>query len=250
MENDTKGFKGTEERLIEIKYIGLGGLEKAKRGTLMLFCPADLYETFMEDREHSRVPLLPVPVPPFSDGLYTRRLVAVAGGDDPDGDIFEGYTRVAGVRIKRITLRSAPQGIYGRMTVVTSEDEEAEVPINFEYTIVEAVLAGIPIFMEQSLFDYILSQIKVDARFPGEEDREQPEEEQPEEAESVEDYVARQIEAGTDPLIESPEVRNRLLDFEEDLLMRLLDLSLEKGAYDWTDFLKLILSLKKGGSEA
>ena len=147
MENDTKGFKDTEERLIEIKYIGLGGLEKAKRGTLMLFCPADLYETFMEDREHSRVPLLPVPVPPFSDGLYTRRLVAVAGGDDPDGDIFEGYTRVAGVRIKRITLRSAPQGIYGRMTVVTSEDEEAEVPINFEYTIVEAVLAGIPIFI-------------------------------------------------------------------------------------------------------
>ena len=245
------------EAFVEIRYIGLGGLESAsKRGSLMLFVPSDLYKDFIRDKERSNVPILPIPVPPFSEGLYNRRLAVAAGDEDPDSDILEGYLRAAGVRIRRITLRSATQGIYGLMTVVTEEGVEADLPINFEYTIVEAVLAKIPILIEQKLFQYILSQIKVDARFPSE-GRDQDPDREPhtaeddlaEEAEEFEDYLRRRIDEQSDPSSEDPEIRKQLAGYEEDELMALLDRSLEKEAYEWTDFLHLILKLKKGDPE-
>ena len=261
MDNQTQDTPQTPygENLVEIRYIGLGGFGGNRRGSVMLFIPASLYEDFIRDKENARVPLLPVPVPPLSEGLYNRRLMAAIDGPDPDGDILEGYMAASGVRIRRIVLRIAPQGIFGLMTVETTEGTKADIPINFEYTIIEAVLAKVPIFIEQKLFNEILSHIKVDARFPGDagasdeegDDREHrtAEDDHAEEAEELDAYLHRRISEQSAPMTEEPEIRKQLVDYTDEELMALLDLSLEKEAYEWTDFLKLILSLKKGGDK-
>ena len=259
MDNQTQDTPQTPsgESLAEIRYIGLGGFGGNRRGSVMLFVPASLYEDFIRDKENSRVPILPVPVPPLSEGLYNRRLMAVTDGPDPDGDILEGYMDASGVCIRRIVISTAPKGIFGLMSVETSEGMRADIPINFEYTIIEAVLAKIPIFIEQKLFDDILSHIKVDARFPGSPDPSEAkdadgdhrtaEDDLAEEAEEMYAYFRRRITEQSDPMTEEPEIRKQLVDYEEFELMELLDLSLEKEAYEWTDFLKRILTLKKGG---
>ena len=243
-----------KKRLIAIRYIGLGGFEKNPGGSLMLFVPASLYKTFVRDKEHSGVPLLPIPVPPFFDALYKRRLTHVTeAGNDPDIDIFRGYCDISGIRVKKIAIRAGGPEVYGTMTIVTKDEKEADLPIDFRYTIIEAVLYGIPIMIEQGLFDQIMSQINVDAHFPDTDPDTVTDDElqdpNPELVESLGTYLNNRIADKSNPDEEDPDLKNQLLALDEEELMTLLDHSLENEAYEWTAFLRKILTLKKGTTE-
>lgn len=246
--------EGAEEQLIEIKYIGLGGVEGEKGKNLMLFCRAGEYAAFLKNREHSGVSIFPIPVLPHTSRLYLRRLALAGGtGVDPDGDILGGYLRVSGTQLISLTLRTSQQGIYGRLKVERPDGETVELPINFDYGIVDIVLARVPIYVEESLYRFIISQVRVDARFP----EDSPFYEEPDDATSRDSreeverttdlglYVLQLIADNAPVAPDETYIDAYLKGLSEDALINLIDVSLDRESYEWTEHLRQILEEKK-----
>ena len=244
-----------ESGFLELKYVGIGETTMPRRGMVMLFVPEDHFDEFVRKKDKSEVPIVPVPVPFPLEGLYARRLTQLAAsGRDPDGDVFNGFAQVARLRPKGIYLLPAEKGVTGVLRIETATAGETDRPVDIRYTLIDAVLAGLPIFVDEHLLAGILSQVKVEARFrdAASEDSDAVEAAagdsgHPEEVKSLDGYLTGRIREKSDPLTEDPAIRKQLLEYDEEELLQFIDLSLESGAYEWTDFLKLILMLKKGG---
>ena len=247
-----------ESSFIALSFAGLGQAPGATPMSVLVFVPESLHDDFVENREYSRVPFFPIPVPPPLAALYSRRLAEAAGGEDPDGDLFDGYSRISGTKVQSLLLLPEGDGISGTLRVVNAEGRSTELRPDSAHALIEAVLAGIPILIRRDLYDDVVKHVKVEVHLPGGSTAivhngdvlfEGGEDLYPEDVESLEGYLRRKISEQSLPEQEDPSLRRQLTDFSEEELMQLLDYSLEKQAYEWTGYLKLILDLKRGDAK-